>query len=84
MVGARQALTGQTLTPRLPATAAALAVGEIALGQLRVITETIGALPASAPQPARDRADADLAHVNALLWACDVATAMATEPDHPP
>lgn len=39
MVGARQALTGQTLAPRLPATAAALAAGEIGLGQLRVITE---------------------------------------------
>src|SRR2546421_4943202 len=61
MVGARQALTGQTLAPRLPATAAALAAGEIGLGQLRVITETIGALPASVPQPARDRADAALA-----------------------
>ena len=60
-VGARQALTGQTLAPRLPATAAALAAGEIGLGQLQVITETIGALPASVPQPARDRADAALA-----------------------
>jgi uncharacterized protein DUF222 len=62
MVGARRALTGETLSPRLPATAAALAAGEIGPGQLRVITEAIGALPASIPQPARDRADAELAN----------------------
>ncbi|MGH3529110.1 MAG: DUF222 domain-containing protein, partial [Pseudonocardiaceae bacterium] len=52
---------GETLAPRLPATAAALAAGEIGAGQLRVITETIAALPASVPQPARERAEADLA-----------------------
>jgi Domain of unknown function (DUF222) len=62
VVGARRALTGETLSPRLPATAAALAAGEIGPGQLRVITEAIGALPASIPQPARDRADAELAN----------------------
>jgi hypothetical protein len=61
MVGSRRALTGETLPSRLPATAAALAAGEIGPGQLRVITETLGALPASVPQPARDRAEADLA-----------------------
>jgi hypothetical protein len=61
MVGRRHTLTGEALSPRLPATAAALAAGEIGPGQLRVITETIGALSASVPQPARDRADADLA-----------------------
>jgi hypothetical protein len=61
MVGSRRALTGEVLPPRLPATATALAAGEIGPGQLRVITETIGVLPASVPQPARDRAEADLA-----------------------
>jgi hypothetical protein len=61
LVGSRQTLTGEALAPRLPATAAALAAGEIGPGQLRVITETLGALPASVPQPARDRAEADLA-----------------------
>lgn len=40
MVGTRRALTGDVLAPRLPATAAALAAGEIGPGQLRVITET--------------------------------------------
>jgi hypothetical protein len=59
MVGTRRAITGEMLAPRLPA--AALAAGEIGVGQLRVITETITALPASIPQPARDRAEADLA-----------------------
>jgi hypothetical protein len=61
MVGTRRTITGQVLAPRLPATAAALAAGQIGLGQLRVITETIAALPASVPPPARDRAEADLA-----------------------
>jgi len=61
MVGARRTITGEMLAPRLPATAAALAAGQIGTGQLRVITETITALPASIPQPARDRAEADLA-----------------------
>jgi hypothetical protein len=61
MVGTRRAITGETLAPRLPVTAAALAAGEIGVGQLRVITETITALPASIPHSARDRAEADLA-----------------------
>ncbi len=61
MVGPRRTITGQTLAPRLPATAAALAAGEIGSGQLRVITETIAALPASVPPLARERAEADLA-----------------------
>ncbi|PZS18694.1 MAG: HNH endonuclease [Pseudonocardiales bacterium] len=60
MVGTRRTITGQALAPQLPATAAALAAGQIGTGQLRVITETIAALPASIPQPARDRAEADL------------------------
>lgn len=61
MVGARRTITGQPLAPQLPATAAALAAGEIGIGQLRVITETMAALPASVPVTARERAEADLA-----------------------
>jgi hypothetical protein len=61
VVGTRRAITGETMAPQLPATAAALAAGAIGVGQLRVITETMAALPASVPQPARDRAEADLA-----------------------
>jgi Domain of unknown function (DUF222) len=61
MLGTRRTITGQTLAARLPATAAALAAGQIGTGQLRVITETIAALPASVPPLARDRAEADLA-----------------------
>ncbi|MGH3913369.1 MAG: DUF222 domain-containing protein [Pseudonocardiaceae bacterium] len=60
-VGIRRTLTGEVLPPRLPETAAALAAGEIGIGQLRVITETMAALPASVPEPARERAEADLA-----------------------
>ncbi|MGH3934125.1 MAG: DUF222 domain-containing protein [Pseudonocardiaceae bacterium] len=61
MVGTRRAITGQPLPPQLPATAAAMASGEIGTGQLRVITETMAAMRASVPQPARDRVEADLA-----------------------
>ncbi|MGH3825083.1 MAG: DUF222 domain-containing protein [Pseudonocardiaceae bacterium] len=61
MVGSRRTITGQTLEPRLPATAAALATGKIGTGQLRVITETMVLMPASVPEPARERVEADLA-----------------------
>lgn len=60
-VGDRRGLTGQILAPRLPQTAAALAAGQIGVGQLRVITETVAALPASVPEPVRERVEADLA-----------------------
>ncbi|MGA9312442.1 MAG: DUF222 domain-containing protein, partial [Pseudonocardiaceae bacterium] len=45
----------------LPATAAALAAGEIGPAQVRVITETIGAIPASVRTDDRDAAEAELA-----------------------
>jgi len=61
LVGTRRAIIGDTLPPRLPTTAAALAVGQIGTGQLRAITETMTILPASVPEPARERAEADLA-----------------------
>jgi Domain of unknown function (DUF222) len=61
MVSTRRTMTGETLPARLPATAAALAAGEIGIGQLRVITETMTALPASVPEAVRERAEADLA-----------------------
>lgn len=60
-VGGRRGLTGQTLAPRLPQTAAALAAGHLGVGQLRVITETLAALPASVPEPVREQVEADLA-----------------------
>lgn len=60
-VGARRALTGEIPPPRLPVTAAAPAAGHIGAGQLRVISETIGALPASVPETARQQAEATLA-----------------------
>lgn len=56
-VGGRRGLTGQTLAPRLPQTAAALAAGQLGVGQLRVITETLAALPASVPERVRERVE---------------------------
>lgn len=61
MVGVRRGLTGQRLAPVLPATAAALADGEIGTGQLRVITEAMTMLPGSVPEVVRERAEVDLA-----------------------
>lgn len=61
LVGTRRTLTGETLPPQAPVTGAALAAGEIGIGQLRVIRETIGSLPASVPQAARRQAEATLA-----------------------
>jgi hypothetical protein len=61
MVGSRRAITGEALPARLPATAAALATGQIGTGQLKVITETMALLPTSVPEPARERVEADLA-----------------------
>ncbi|MGH3931362.1 MAG: DUF222 domain-containing protein [Pseudonocardiaceae bacterium] len=60
-VGTRRTITGESLPPRLPATAAALAAGQIGTGQLRVLTETMATLPASVPEPVREQAEADLA-----------------------
>lgn len=61
MVSTRRTITGEILPPALPATAAALAAGQIGTGQLRVITETIAALPTSVPEAARERAETNLA-----------------------
>lgn len=60
-VGARRGLTGEPLGPRPPATAAALSSGQLGAGQLRVIAETLAALPVSVPEPVRQRVEADLA-----------------------
>ena len=61
LVGTRRTLTRDALPPKAPATAAALAGGHLGIGQLRVISETIGSLPASVPEPARQQAEASLA-----------------------
>jgi hypothetical protein len=61
MVGPRRAMTGEILPARLPATAAALAAGQIGTGQLRVITETMVLMPTSVPEPARERVEMELA-----------------------
>ncbi|MDQ2882089.1 MAG: HNH endonuclease [Actinomycetota bacterium] len=62
LLASRRALTGEVLAPLLPDTAAALAAGEIGPGQVRVITETINAIPACVNAADRDAAEAELAH----------------------
>lgn len=60
-VGTRRTITGEALSPRLPATAAGLGAGAIGTAQLRLIAETMAALPTSVPEPVRERVEADLA-----------------------
>ncbi|PZS35915.1 MAG: HNH endonuclease [Pseudonocardiales bacterium] len=60
-LAARRTLTGEVLAPLLPNTAAALAVGEIGPAQVRVITETMNAIPACVSAEDRDVAEAELA-----------------------
>ncbi|MGA9311993.1 MAG: DUF222 domain-containing protein, partial [Pseudonocardiaceae bacterium] len=60
-LGPRRALTGEVLAPLLPNTAAALAAGEIGPAQVRVITETMSAVPADVSADDRDAAEAELA-----------------------
>jgi hypothetical protein len=55
-------LSGELLAPKLPNTAAALATGEIGPAQVRVIAETMNAIPASVSITDREAAEADLAH----------------------
>ncbi|MBV9013295.1 MAG: DUF222 domain-containing protein, partial [Pseudonocardiales bacterium] len=58
---ARRTLSGEVLPPQLPNTAAALAAGQIGLGQVRVIVETMNAIPAAVGAEQRQAAEADLA-----------------------
>jgi hypothetical protein len=58
---ARRTLSGEVLPPALAHTAAALAAGEIGVGQVRVIVETMAAIPATVSVEQREAAEADLA-----------------------
>jgi Domain of unknown function (DUF222) len=60
-LAARRTLGGEVLPPTLPNTAAALAAGEIGPAQVRVIAETMNAIPASVSTADREAAEADLA-----------------------
>ncbi len=60
-LASRRALTGEVLTPALPETAAALAAGEIGPAQVRVITETMTAIPTTVSGADREAAEAELA-----------------------
>ncbi len=60
-IAARRTLSGEVLPPLLPNTAAALAAGEIGPAQVRMITETMNAIPASVSVAEREAAEADLA-----------------------
>jgi uncharacterized protein DUF222 len=57
----RRAVSGEPLAPTLPNTAAALAAGEIGPAQVRVIVETMNAIPASVGPTQREAAEAELA-----------------------
>jgi hypothetical protein len=58
---ARRTLSGEVLPPVLVNTAAGLVTGEIGVGQVRVIAETMAAIPASVGIEQRQAAEADLA-----------------------
>jgi Domain of unknown function (DUF222) len=60
-LSARRTLSSEVLPPQLPNTAAALAAGEIGVGQVRVIAETMSTVPASVDVEQREAAEADLA-----------------------
>jgi Domain of unknown function (DUF222) len=60
-LSARRTLSGEVLPPELVNTAAGLAAGEIGLGQVRVIAETMRSIPASVGVEQRQAAEADLA-----------------------
>jgi len=57
----RRTLGGAVLAPALPNTAAALAAGEIGPGQVRVIAETMEAIPPDVSLTEREAAEAELA-----------------------
>ncbi|MGB8996456.1 MAG: DUF222 domain-containing protein, partial [Pseudonocardiaceae bacterium] len=57
----RRALGGEGLAPLLPHTATALAAGEIGPAHVRVITDTMAAIPATVNAADRDAAEAELA-----------------------
>ncbi len=61
LLAPRRALGGEVLAPLLPKTAAALVAGEIGPAQVRVITETMGAIPAGVDPRERETAEAELA-----------------------
>ncbi len=60
-LASRRALTGEILAPLLPNTAAALAAGQVGPAQVRVITETMNAIPATVSPADRDAAEVELA-----------------------
>ncbi|MDQ2883983.1 MAG: HNH endonuclease [Actinomycetota bacterium] len=60
-LASRRTLTGEVLPAHLPATAAALASGAIGTGQLKVIIQTMAALPSAVSQDDRDWAESTLA-----------------------
>jgi hypothetical protein len=60
-LAARRTLAGEVLPPVLPNTAAALAAGEIGPAQVRVIAETMNAIPTSTGTAERAAAEAELA-----------------------
>jgi hypothetical protein len=64
-LGPRQALTGEPLTPRLAATAAAQRAGQAGAGHVRVIRRFLEELPGWVDAGTREQAEADLARLTA-------------------
>jgi hypothetical protein len=64
-LGARQALSGEPLPPRLAATAAGQRAGQVGAGHISVIRRFFEQLPCWIAAPTRERAEAQLAEVAA-------------------
>jgi hypothetical protein len=63
LLGPRTAITGESLPPRLPNTAAAQARGEIGPEHVRTIEKFFDELPSRIDAQTRDQAEADLARI---------------------
>jgi hypothetical protein len=63
LLGPRRSMAGEPLEPQYPATAAALARGELAAEHVRIITRTMKKIPSRVDAQTRAQAEADLAGV---------------------
>ena len=64
---ARRALSGAPLAPKLQATAAGQAAGDISVGQVAIIREFLAQLPCWVDEATRGEAEATLAAIAAAL-----------------
>lgn len=66
LLGPRRSVAGEPLEPQYPATAAALARGELSAEHVRIITRTMKKIPPRVDAQTRARAEADLAGVASI------------------